>query len=199
MSSTWGEIAREEIQKRGLLFFSDVVDDVRSLPQAEIRAVLAVAAAHRLARMRVGDGEADELDRQCAAAIHEMWLLLIAGTPSTSGEWPWLLRLREAIHGDGDDEDRDVVAATLFAAQALADGNADAAAWAVSRLIDGCFASVDEEARMSTGQVDDFIRECAAPEVQAVLSRLDSAAQALLKSGLSAGTVAKVREAFDAG
>jgi hypothetical protein len=199
MSGMWGEIAREELRSRGLLDFSEVLDEIRSLPRADVRAALAVGSAHCLARMRVGCGEADAVDLECAAAVESMWVLLTERERSNAGDWAWLMRLRERVGSDVGD--RDLVAATLYAADALKNDDADAASWAVSRLIDERFSSVDEGAETvaRTAGVDEFVRDCASPQVQSVLRRLHSVSQTLLESGVSPQTIAAVRSAFDAG
>jgi hypothetical protein len=50
-SPTWGDLAREQISRRGLLYFGDVQEEVRSRLQqlpAEAREAFAVACATRL-------------------------------------------------------------------------------------------------------------------------------------------------------
>lgn len=199
---TWGEIAREDLHKRGLIYFSDLVDEVRTIPRPDVRGVLAVASAHCLARMQVTRSAADGLDLECAAAVDSMWALLIAPARSGANDWAWLARLRE--HVQGEDEDRDLVAATLYAAEALASNDPNAAAWAVSRLIDDRFASLNEDAETiesatPSAQINGFIRECAAPELQRLLRLFRSSADTLLESGVTSRAVVKIREAFDAG
>jgi hypothetical protein len=197
MSGTWGAIAKKELGKRGLLYFKEVVDDIRALQRADVRAVLAVAAAHCLSRRRTGRGEPDAVDRECAAAVDSMWGLLTA-SGSNSVDRSWLKGLRGSFGPDV--VDRDLVACTLYAADALGSDDAAAAARAVSRLVDDRFSSLESAtaSRARATGVEEFVRDCASPQVQSVLRRLRAASQTLLESGVSPQTVTAVRHAFDA-
>src|SRR5262245_55713940 len=117
MSETAGDRARRDLRQRGLVYFQDVLETIRRLPHAGVRAALAVAAAHQLVQRQVLGGSADAVDRRCAEAVDSMWRVL--------GVWPerpdrassaWLRRLREE---PTEIADRDAVAATIYAAGAI--------------------------------------------------------------------------------
>lgn len=185
-TKTQGEIARAELQRRGLIFFDDVMHEVRALPDPRIQNVLAVAAAHNLGQKRLVGGKADALDRKCIDAVESMWLAL----SGAGEEWAWPAEFDSILASE--DADRDFVAATLYAGQAMAGKDGEAAAWAVSRLIDERFPE-------SGGTAEDFVTDCAAPQVQAALGKIRSSIQALRDLGVSAGIISEIRRTFDAG
>jgi len=158
-----GDTARREIARRGLIYFDDVLDEIRELRDPISRAALAVTAAHDLVERGAGP-----LERTCVAAIEAMWRTLGSATdgvvPANSD---WLEPLAEAERSDV--ADRDSVAATLYAKEAVASGSSAAAAFAVGRLIDDCFARVD-----AGGTAEDFAEACGSPLVQTALRRIRS-------------------------
>lgn len=72
--TTYGDFAREEMLKRGLLFFGDVLDEVRTLPDTATRAAIAVAAAYRLVQDQIARGTPDAVALECAEAVESMAL-----------------------------------------------------------------------------------------------------------------------------
>jgi hypothetical protein len=194
--TTHGDIARVDLLKRGLIYFGDVLDEVRALPQPDIRAAVAVAAAHRLVQDQVKKGTVDPLALDCAGAVDSMWALLAnwaeRADPST---WPWRDFLRSLEESEASD--RDLVAATIFAGQALATDEPDAAVWAVNRLIEARFAGL--ESPRGVGDAEDFAFECAAPPVQAALQQIRSNIRALVDGGITELKLAELRQANSAG
>lgn len=184
---------RAELLKRGLLDSNDVLDEIRAIPQAQSRAVLAVAAAHYLARRRLESGKADDLDRQCVKGVDSMWRLLSANTLRSAITLPWRLRLWKLIHRFGEAADREHVAATIYAADALESGSADAAGWAVSCVIDDAWAALRPSTGIFTLSDDDVLEHFASPEMQTVLGRFSSTARLLRNEGFSADMVERVR------
>jgi hypothetical protein len=89
------------------------------------------------------------------------------------------------------------VAATIYAAEAVARDDPAEAGWAVSRLIDVVFGEVESDRQL--GDADDFVADCAAPQVQSVLSQILSIIQLLERTGLSVDTLETVRRAYDTG
>jgi hypothetical protein len=187
---TQGDIARAAVLKRGLIYFGDVLDEVRALPDPEIRAVVAVAAAHRLVQDDLAKATADAVTLECVDAVDAMWALLGSwGNGSHPADLPWkepLDRLEES-----EAADIDLVAATIYAGRAIATGEPEAAVWAVSRLIDDRFASLESR----DGFIADFEAECAAQPMQEALQQIRANIRTLLHAGLREHPLAELRRA----
>jgi hypothetical protein len=104
MTVTWGDLARAELRERGLIFFDDVLAEVRAIDRAEVRAAIAVAAADRLGQERLRRDAA--LDRLCTEAIEAMWNILSNGEHRPAPEArSWRERLRAFEREEGIDRD----------------------------------------------------------------------------------------------
>lgn len=186
------ETVRTALRDRGLLYFKDIHEQIRRCnPRA--RSALAVAAADRLVRQRLADADADALDYACATHVDRMWTALTADPTASQPDSASLVP--QFISMDGPHMDRDSVAATVFAAEALTKGDANSAMWAVARLCD------DQDARMaaataepSTDPTTAFIELCAAPESQRLLRALRSSMALVSEQGVSLVTLAEVRQ-----
>jgi hypothetical protein len=196
MFRTAGETARAQIRKRGLIYFEDVLDEMRSMPNAIVRTVIALSAAHCLLRKEIAENRKDPLLAECLAMIELMWR--IVGDPRNGGATERLRVWLNALPAKaGKDLDRDAVAATLYAGKAVADGDAASAGWAVARLVDDCFARVGGNRESSQQYADDSVTDCAAPRVQTLLNQIRTAIEVLEKKGVSANTLETIKNTFE--
>jgi hypothetical protein len=178
---SWGDIAGPRVRATGLLFSPDVEAALRSeLEQfgPERRQRFALRCARR------------------AMAIHRT--LPVPDQRAFTLGWGSVLgRIEAGLDGSDPDARRDVVTAlkafrtgpfnqiddqdsetddsaahaAIYAAECFETGAVQAAVWAASCVADLAFAVADEEAadRGATGDVEEFIRACVHPLVQAEL------------------------------
>jgi hypothetical protein len=178
---TWGDFAREEARRQGLLYFGDVDDDVRSLLtdlQPDARREFALACAERAMARHVQLPQ----DQQRGFTI-EWQAVLAAIRAGLEGDAAAAARVRaglDAFHAgpydhaagqDGpDDADDDAAAAAIYAAECFLNGETEPAWWAAGRSVEMALAEAeDREAAAPTPER--LARENLAPGVQAELRR----------------------------
>lgn len=154
---TRGHLAREQLRRRGLPYFIDVADEVRSrlerLPDGARRAFALVCAERAMAwHLRLPDAEQRPFTLEWRPVLGAIRAGLV-NDDEKAGE-----RVGAALdayhsspydHSEGqegpDDADEDAAAAAIYAAQCFQDGSVDSAAWAAGRMVDIGFAIAETE------------------------------------------------------
>ena len=203
--STYGERIRDEMGDRGLLNSQDEsnaqVEMLHRLPAAAV-AAFAVAAADRLLRNVEESAGGDALARW-RILVDAIWDFL-AGNEARLGVVRDEVSRLDALLAEPDnyespgleEADLDHVAAALFAAKALVDGSAEAAATAGSRAFDAAWLRAADDIQPDGGvlDVDMAVRIEADPRVQAEMSRQRADLELLAGEGLTQNVVTRLRE-----
>lgn len=155
--STRGDLAREQLRGRGLLFSGDVEQLIKSrleqLPH-EARAAFALACAERLMRQHEERVPAERraFTLGWRPILKMMWSELSSPNPEFARQVAGALDRFYASpynHDAGpdgpDDADDDAAAASIYAAECYRDGTVIPACWASSRLLDATFSTVDDQ------------------------------------------------------
>jgi hypothetical protein len=214
VSGTWGDLARRALTKRGLLYFGDVLDDIKvRLSRADTRTgtILAAACATRLMRAHSSRpvAEQEPFTLQWAPVVELVWDALDTDRPE-----PIVSRVRQTLegfyaspydHSDGrdgpPDADEDAAAAAIYTAESLCAVRPDAAFYAASVLIDWAFSEAENPpVAIGTAQTSDsreFIEDAACPVVQRELHRLIDALATLEREGTGHGVRQRVRDSFE--
>lgn len=204
---TWGDIARDAVRQRDLLYFSDVLDKLRTQLASVSYVAIAAACAERLLSRHLDLPKASQrpFTVSCRRPLDCIWGVL--GSQSDSAALrreieQWLQRFYHSPlnHSDGqdgpDDADHDPAAATIYAAESLIRQSPESAAYAMGRVVDDAFDRIVEDRESiesPTGQIDDFIADCCHPIVQYELRWLQRIFTYVQVHELSCATVAELR------
>lgn len=150
------DILREQARQRGLLYFKDVLGDVKtrltSLPVHD-RAVFALACAEKLLSQHEWLPEEDRrpFSLSWRPVLDAMWDGLILSRPDAK---EIALKALEAYrsspynHRDGqdgpDDADENAAAASIYASECFVTGDPQEAYWSAARAVDAAFSSAEE-------------------------------------------------------
>ncbi len=157
---TQGDLAREQVRRCGLLFFSDVQDQIRArldelLPQA--RKAFALSCAERLMRKHEGQPPDDQRPFTLGwrPTLNAMWEGLALESEKSARQANAALEAfhsSEFDHEDGqdgpDDADEDAAAASIYACECFLSGDPQHAYWASSRAVDAAFRIADDELQL---------------------------------------------------
>jgi hypothetical protein len=200
--TTWGEIIRKEMARRGLL---DSGEERQALPGLLGRlptpapAAFAVAAAERTLRDAERMAGDDHVVRW-RTLVDAIWQCL-EGDQTEIG----LIRVEvsrlETLMADPyaydspelAEADHDHVSAALYAAEALVRGSVQAAANAGGRAIDAVSFQVTQEPQQKGGDVEAAIRVEADPRVQAEMQRQRADLELLAAEGITRSVLARLR------
>ena len=215
MQRTQGELVREAVESRGLLYFGDVLDDVKDRlrrMEPKARTALAAACASRLMASHVSLPTAEQRPLMLLwnDTLAVIWEALFAEHSHSA-----ITRVRQSLEtyraspftgGDGqdvpDNADDDAVAAAIHSAESLCDSDSVAAFWAASRLVDWAFSQAEAEIEppgSGYSGVERFIEESAHPAVQRELERLLSGLSLLETRGTDAAVLERLHTSFVAG
>lgn len=209
---TWGDLAREQMRRRGVPYFADVQVEIQGrlerLP-VEARKAFAVACAERLMRQHEGLPSPRRFTLDWRPVLHIMWHGL-EGLARDAAD-----RVREtlsAFHAspfdhdlgqDGpDDANDDAAAASIYAAECFVSGDAQFAGLSAGRAVDWAFFVAGEELGLDW---NDFVwdpaaepmplaREAMHPAVQGELRRQVADLELLERDGLTAEVLRSLKE-----
>jgi hypothetical protein len=211
---TWGDLAREQLRRRGIPYFADIQAEfvsrlARLSPTA--RKGFALACAERLMKWheRLAKPEQRPFTLGWRPVLDVMWL----GMEGQCEEAPH--RVNQALeefhaspfdHDEGqdgpDDADEDAAAACICAAECFVKGDALFACGSASRAIDLAFRIANEELHLDpndfvwdpSAELMPLAQEAMHPAVQAELRRQLSDLQMLERSGMTVSVLQKLRE-----
>jgi hypothetical protein len=209
---TWGDLAREQLRRRGVPYFADVQAEIQSrlerLP-GEARKAFALACAERLMRQHECVPNPRPFTLGWRPVLDVMWHGL-EGLAGDAGD-----RVREVLHAfhaspydhdlgqDGpDDADDDAAAASIYAAECFVSGDARFAGLSAARAIDWAFLVAGEELALDP---NDFVwdpaaepmpltREAMHPAVQGELRRQLADLDLLQRDGPTAGVLRSLKQ-----
>jgi hypothetical protein len=152
---TQGDLAREQLRRRGVLYFGDVAIQVRNrldkLPP-EHRKAFAVSCAEHLMRWHESLASPQSFALSWRPVIESMWGALADQLTETT---PQVVQALEAFksgpfnHEDGPDGPQDAddhaAAASIYAAECFMSGETQWAFWAASRGLDRAFEVAVQE------------------------------------------------------
>ncbi len=210
---TQGDLAREQLRRRGIPYFMDVAAEVdRRLEKLgpECRSAFAASCAERLLRAH----EALPVSRRQPFTLTWRPVLNAIWSGLMSGDAPARTLVQDALerfhaspydHRDGQegppDADEGAAAATIFAAECYLDGGAPVAAWAARRAVDAAFAAADEELQLDPNDFEwdpsanpmPLAREAMHPKVQGELQRQLADISRLEREGIASSVVHALR------
>jgi hypothetical protein len=209
---TWGDIAHDAVRQRGVLYPSDLLNDLRARLSSVAYPAIAAACAERLLsrHLQLPIGSQRPFTASCRRPLDSIWGLLASGPDFAAlrrdvEHWLQSYYGSPLNHSDGqdgpDDADHDPAAATIFAAESLVQSSPDSAGYAMGRVVDDAFyrAADDRElTRPPTGGVDDFIADCCHPIVQDELCWLQRIFSYVQSHELSYATVTELRHQANA-
>ena len=189
---TRGDLAREQVRRRGLLYFADVQADIQSrlerLP-AEARRAFALACAERVMRQHQNLPNPRPFTLGWRPVLDTMWFGL-DGVAGDVGD-----RVREALrafhaspfdHDLGqegpDDADDDAAAASIYAAECFVNGDARFAGLAAARVVDSSFSVAGDDLALDPNE---FVWDPAAEPMPLAREAMHPAVQRELRRQLS--------------
>jgi hypothetical protein len=210
---TQGDLAREQLRRRGVPYFVDVAAEVqRRLQQLgpACRAAFAASCAERLLRAHeaLPQPHRRPFTLGWRPVLNALWDGLVSGDASARAT------AREALdrfyaspynHDEGPegppDADEDAAAASIYAAECYLNGDPSSAVWAAGRAVDAAFVAADEDLHLDP---NDFIwdpaaepmplaREAMHPKVQEELRRQLGDLARLEREGVTAPVVSALR------
>jgi len=189
---TWGDLAREQLRRRGLPYFVDVQAAIQSrLEQLapEARKAFALACAERAMKRHEGLPKPRPFTMSWRPVLDVMWLGLTRRSKDAEN------RVRAALkafhespfdHDDGqdgpDDADEDAAAASIYASECFLNGDAQNAGLPASRALDGAFAEADEDLDLDP---NDFVCDPAAEPMPLAKEAMHPAVQDELQRQLA--------------
>jgi hypothetical protein len=206
--STLGDRARDELTRRGLLYFGD--EARRQLETLERltphgRAAFATAAADRALR-RVEAETEHGTQRRWRELVDATWACLAGDGSRLATVRDEVSRLEAYLADPGDeppsdlaDIDVDHVAAALYAAQTFVGGGAKEAAAAGGRAIDIVLFPADARLERQATEVNVFIEAAADPAVQEELRRQRADLELLVAEGITLEVLGRLRWRGDLG
>jgi hypothetical protein len=154
---TQDDLAREQVRRRGLLYFGDVQEQIRArldqlLPQA--RKAFALSCADRL--MRTHESQPPDDQRPFTLGwrptLNAMWEGLAVESEDSASQVKAAL---DAFHSsefdaqDGpDDADEDAAASSIYACECYLSGDQQMAYWASARAIEAVFRIAEDELQL---------------------------------------------------
>jgi hypothetical protein len=210
---TQGDLCREQLRRRGIPYFGDVQADVArrlSRLSPEARAAFAVACAERVMRRheRLPSREQRPFALGWRPVLDAIWQGLERGDEQSAR------RVRDALanfhaspydHDDGpdglDDADDDAAAASIYAAECFAGGDAQSAKWAAGRGVDLAFSIADDELQLDPNdfvwdpeaEPMPFAKEAMHHAVQEELRRQVADLELLERHGVSAAVLDRLK------
>jgi hypothetical protein len=209
---TWGDLAREQVRRRGVPYFADVQAELQShlerLP-GEARKAFALACAGRLMRQH----ERLPKPRPFTLGWRPVLDVMGRGLEGLAGDAGD--RVREALNAfhaspfdhdlgpDGpDDADDDAAAASIYAAECFLSGDTGFAGLSAARAVDWAFSVADEELALDP---NDFVwdpaaelmplaREAMHPAVQGELRRQLADLELLEREGVTARVLRSLKQ-----
>jgi hypothetical protein len=185
---TRGDLAREQVRRRGLLYFADVQSRLERLP-AEARRAFALACAERVMRQHQTLPNPRPFTLGWRPVLDTMWFGL-DGVAGDVGD-----RVREALRAfhagpfdhdlgqDGpDDADDDAAAASIYAAECFVNGDARFASLAAARAVDSSFSMAGDDLALDPNE---FVWDPAAEPMPLALEAMHPAVQGELRRQLS--------------
>ncbi len=210
---TQGDLAREQLRRRGVPYFGDVQIEVgERLGKLEKgpRKAFALSCAHRLLRWHehLPNAQQRAFTLSWRPVLEEMW----HGISTESQEVEeHVRRALDAFHAgpydhdngeDGpDDADEDAAASCIYASECYLTGDVQSACWSALRAVDLAFRLADEELQLDP---NDFVWDPAAvpmplameamhPAVQEELRRQVSDLELLEKEGINPSVLQHLR------
>lgn len=209
---THGDLAREQVSRCGLLYFEDVQADIQlrlgRLP-VEARRAFALACAERLMRRHEDLPSPRPFTLGWRPLLDAMWLGL-EGVARDADD-----RVREALrtfhassfdHDLGqegpDDANQDAAAASIYAAECFACGDAEFAGLAAERAVDSVFVIASDDLALEpnafawdpAAEPMPLAQEAMHPAVQAELERQLSELELLEREGATAGVLRRLKQ-----
>jgi hypothetical protein len=158
---TWGDLAREQVRRRGLPYFEDVQKDIQNrlaklLPSA--RTAFALSCAERLMRAYERSPAIDQSSSALSwrPILDVMWLGLAGQQPLALQRVQAALdeyRTSAEANDDSSDEHYDVdgedaAAASIYAAECYIAGEVQQACWAASLAVDAAFRIAEDDLQL---------------------------------------------------
>ncbi len=209
---TGGDLAREQVCRRGLPYFADVEADIQSrLERLPVRAriAFALACAERLMRQHQELPEPRPFTLGWRPLLDTMWLGL-EGIAGDAGD-----RVKEALRAfyaspfdhdlgqDGpDDADDDAAAASIFAAECFASGDARLASAAAARAVESAFLVAGDDLALDSNEFEWdpaaepmlLAQEAMHPAVQVELKRQLSDLELLEHEGVTVSALRSLKQ-----
>ena len=171
---TQGDLAREQLRRRGLPFFVDVQEEVKArlarLPAPAWKA-FALSCAERVMQEheRLPPAERSPSAALWRPRLDALWTALRQGQEET------LRRSLAAWLREVDDlDDTDPAMPAVYAVECFAQGNAESAAWAASTAVDGAFEIAIAELQLDP---NDFVWDPDAAPMPLAQEAMHSAVQ----------------------
>lgn len=210
---TQGDLAREQLRRRGFPFFVDVQGEVsRRLTQLPAASCAAFAASCAERGMRWHERLPEQQRRPFTLSWRPVLDAIWNGLASSYE--PSMRRVQEALadfhggpydHDDGqdgpDDADEDAAAAAIYAAECFAGGDLKSADWAAGRAVDLAFRIANEELQLdpndfvwdAAGEPMPFAKEAMHPAVQGELRRQLADMELLERHGVTEAVLQRLR------
>jgi hypothetical protein len=163
---TRGDLAREQLRRRGALYDGDVEDEVRARLERlteDARRAFALVCAERA--MAWHEGLPPEEQRPFTLGWGPTLKAIRAGLTGETADAR--ARVQEALdafraspydHSDGqdgpDDADEDAAAASIYAAECSLDGSVDPAVWAASRMVEIGYGIAQDELGLDSNEFE---------------------------------------------
>ena len=210
---TWGDLAREQLRRLGVPYFSDVQKQVTERLErlgAVHRRAFALACADRLLTRheRLPEERRKRFTLSWRPVLDQMW----AGIENDSEEVRQEVRLvlqpvRASLRAgaretDGDgDADEDAAAACIHAAECYLAGDVQSPHWAANRAFEAAFFLAEEDLQLDPNDFEwdpaaepmPLVKEIMHPVVQQELRRQLSDLHLLETNGVNAGVILQLR------
>ena len=191
---TQGDLAREQLRRRGIRYFADVQREIGerlARLSHSARKAFALACAERLLRWH--EHLPDEEKRTFTLSWRPLLEVMWPGLENDSEECRH--RVSQALeafragpydHDQGqdgpDDADEDAAASCVYAAECYLAGDVQSARWSAERAVDVAFRLADEALRLDP---NDFVWDPAAEPMPLAKEAMHAAVQAELNTQLS--------------
>lgn len=159
---TWGDLAREQLRRRGIPYFADVQTAIQTRLEKmspDARKAFALACAERLMRRHERLPKPRPFTMSWRPLLDVMWLSLERRSEEAHDRVDAALRAFHESpfdHDDGpdgpDDADEDAAAASIYASECFLSGDAQNAGWSASRALDWAFAEATEELQLDPNE-----------------------------------------------
>lgn len=191
---TWGDLAREQVRRRSLLYFGDVRQDIHgrlTILSPLARTAYALACAERLMRAyeHLPASQRSDFTVSWRPILDVMWAGLAEQHPDALHQVQTALDAFYASpynHDDGPDgpqeADEDAAAASISAAQCYLSGDVQPADEAGSLAIDAAFRIADQDLQLDP---NDFVWDPNAEPMPLACEAMHPAVQTELQSQLA--------------
>jgi hypothetical protein len=211
---TQGDLAREQLRRRGVPYFADVQievgDRLKKLRKGP-RTAFALACADRLLRWHehLRKTEQNDFSLSWRPVLDEMWPGLATDSEEVQKHVRRALDTFHAgpyDHDDGpdrpDDADEDAAASCIYACQCYLTGDVESACWSASRAVDLAFRLAGEELKLDPNDFEwdpaaapmPLAREAMHPAVQEELRRQVSDLELLERDGVTPNVLLHLRQ-----